>query len=61
MKKSTLSDISNYTGFSVTTISRVLNGKSEQFRISRESQKKIMDAVRKLNYRPNYVAQSLRN
>ena len=61
MKKSTVSDISNYTGFSVTTLSRVLNGKSEQFRISRESQKKIMDAVRKLNYRPNYVAQSLRN
>lgn len=61
MKKSTLSDISSYTGLSVTTISRVLNGKSEQFRISRESQQKIMDAVRKLNYRPNYVAQSLRN
>lgn len=61
MKKSTLSDISKYTGYSVTTISRVLNGKSEQFRISRESQKKIMEAVRELNYRPNYVAQSLRN
>lgn len=61
MRKSTLSDISKYTGFSPTTISRVLNGKSEQFRISSESQKKIMDAVRELNYRPNYVAQSLRN
>lgn len=61
MKKSTLSDISNATGFSVTTISRVLNGKAEQFRISRDSQNKIIEAVRELNYRPNYVAQSLRN
>ncbi len=61
MKKSTLSDISKSTGFSVTTISRVLNGKAEQFRISRESQNKILEAVRVLNYRPNFVAQSLRN
>ena len=45
----------------MTTISRVLNGKAEQFRISRESQNKILEAVRVLNYRPNFVAQSLRN
>lgn len=61
MKKSTLNDISERTGLSVTTISRVLNGKSEEFRISKSSQEIIMKAVRELNYRPNFVAQGLRN
>lgn len=61
MKRSTLSDISVKTGFSITTISRVLNGKSEEYRISRKSQQIIRDAVKELDYRPNVVAQTLRN
>lgn len=60
MKGTTLFDISRLTGLSLTTISRVLNGRAEQFRISQEAQAKIMDAVKKLNYRPNHAAQSLR-
>ena len=60
MKGSTLSDVSKRTGYSLTTISRVLNGRSEQFRISKESQIKIMEAVKEMNYRPNHAAQSLR-
>lgn len=59
-KKATLSDISKCTGVSITTISRVLNGKSEQFRISRETEQKVLEAVRKLKYQPNFIAQSLR-
>ena len=35
MKKSTLADIARITGLSITTISRVINGKSEEFRISK--------------------------
>jgi len=61
MKKNTLHDISVRTGLSVTTISRVLNGKSKSFRISQASQEKVMKAVRELNYRPNFIAQGLRN
>lgn len=61
MKKSTLNDIADYTSLSVTTISRVLNGKSEQFRISTASQEKVLRAVQELNYRPNFIAQGLRN
>lgn len=61
MRKSTLNDIAEHTGLSVTTISRVLNGKSGQFRISSASQEKVLKAVRELNYRPNFIAQGLRN
>ncbi len=60
MKRSTLSDLSAKTGYSVTTISRVLNGKADQFRISEKSQKVIMNAVKELDYRPNIAARSLR-
>lgn len=59
-KKTTLSDLSAYTGLSVTTISRVLNNKSEEYRISKASQEKVREAARKLEFRPNYAAQSLR-
>lgn len=61
MKKSTLADIARLTGLSITTISRVLNGKSEEFRISKSSQEIVLKAVKELNYRPNYAAQSLRS
>lgn len=60
MKRSKLSDISARTGLSVTTVSRVLNGKSKQFRISEKSQHIIHEAVRELHYRPNVVARTLR-
>lgn len=59
-KKATLSDISKVTGVSITTISRVLNGKTEQFRISRETEQNVLEAVKKLKYQPNIIAQSLR-
>ena len=61
MKRCTLSDISVQTGFSVTTISRVLNGKAEEFRISNAARDIINNAVREMGYRPNIIAQNLRN
>lgn len=61
MKKSTLADIARLTGLSITTISRVLNGKSDEFRISKASQEVVMKAVKELDYRPNVAAQSLRS
>ena len=60
MKTATISDISKATGLSITTISRVLNGKGEQTRISRESQELVLKTARELNYSPNRAAQSLR-
>jgi len=57
MRKVTLRDISEVTGFSVNTVSRALNDRSE---ISKETKAKIQDVAKKLGYRPNRLAQGLR-
>ncbi len=59
-KKSNIKDIAKKTGLSITTISRVLNGKAEQYRISGKSKQKVLKAARQLNYMPNQVAVNLR-
>lgn len=61
MKKETLVDVSKKTGYSISTISRVLNGKAEQYRISKSAAKLIVQTVKELNYKPDIIAQSLRN
>ena len=45
--------------FGKTTVSFVLNGKGDQHKISRETQKKILELAKKWNYQPNQVARSL--
>ena len=55
--RTTIKDIANYTGFSVTTISLVLNGKADK--IPKSTKDIIFDAVEKLNYRPNQIAVGL--
>ena len=52
--------IQQMTGFSYSTISRVLNGKAREFRISEKTHQAILKAAEALNYRPNILAQSLR-
>lgn len=52
--------IQELTGFSYSTISRVLNGKAKEFRISETTCQAILDAAEKLGYRPNILARSLR-
>lgn len=55
--RTTIKDIANYTGFSVTTISLVLNGKAHK--IPKSTKEKIQKAVEELNYRPNQLAVGL--
>lgn len=55
--RTTIKDIANYTGFSVTTISLVLNDKAHK--IPKSTKDTILEAVEKLNYRPNQLAVSL--
>lgn len=55
-----LKDIAREANVSVTTVSLVLNGRAEELRIKEETQKKVMDAVKKLSYRPNLAARKLR-
>jgi LacI family transcriptional regulator, galactose operon repressor len=60
-QKVSIVDIAKKAGLSITTVSRVLNGKAEQFRISKKSQQKIRETARKLNYVPNQFAANLKS
>lgn len=56
----TLNDIAEMAGVSVSTVSRVLNKKATEYRISPDTEEVILDAARKLKYRPNQLARGLR-
>jgi len=58
--KVTIKTIAENTNFSLTTVSRVLNGTSEKYRISRSTQEIIMSVAKKLGYIPNMAAKTLR-
>jgi len=60
MEKNTLLTISERTGYSVSTVSRVLSGKAQKYRISRAAVERITQEANQCDYRPNLVAQSLR-
>ncbi len=60
-KKTTIKDIAKKTGLSTTTVSRVLNGKSEKYRIAKKSQLIIESAASELNYVANYFAANLKS
>lgn len=59
-KKSTIVSISERTGFSVSTVSRVLNGKAELARISKSTVEAIQEEAKRCNYRPSLLAKGLR-
>lgn len=54
-----LSKIANELGISKTTVSLVLNSKTEQARISAEVEKTVKDFCKKVNYVPNIHAQRI--
>ena len=60
-RKTNIKDIAKRTKLSITTVSRVLNGKAKQYRISENSQKKIHEAAKVLNYIPNQIAVNLQS
>lgn len=60
LHKSNIVDIAEKSGFSITTVSRVLNGKADKYRISKETQQIIQNAAEELNYVPNEFARNLR-
>ncbi|WP_066039756.1 LacI family DNA-binding transcriptional regulator [Herbiconiux solani] len=55
----TLSDVASMAGVSVSAVSRVLTGAADA-RVSEATRKRIHDAARELNYRPNYAARALK-
>lgn len=59
-QKINILDIANESGFSITTISRVMNGQARKYRISKATENKILSIASELNYRPNEFARNLR-
>ncbi len=59
-KRTSLEDIARAVGVSKATVSFVLNGKGDDFNISKEKQQLIKDKAKELAYVPNFFAKSLR-
>lgn len=60
MRKNTIQSISEQTGYSVSTVSRVLSGKAARSRISQKAIDIIEAEAKRVNYTPNLLAQGLR-
>lgn len=56
-----LKDVAAFVRLSPTTVSVVLNYSPLSDSIPQETKDRIFEAARNLNYRPNYIARSLRN
>ncbi len=56
----TLKSIAQKLGVSVSTVSRVINGKSVHYRISKETEELVLKAAQDLSYSPNQLARGLR-
>lgn len=53
----TIKEVAQLAGVSITTVSHVVN--STRF-VSQDTRQRVMDAMQRLNYRPNSMARSLR-
>jgi DNA-binding LacI/PurR family transcriptional regulator len=60
-KRISLKQIAGITGYSITTISMVLNGISDKFSISKDTRDLILGVAKQHNYQPNLHARSLRS
>ena len=53
----TILDVAKLSGYSKSTVSRVINGNGP---VSKEAEEEIKEAMEKLNYTPNYFARGMR-
>ncbi len=56
----TLRDVANDSGVSVTTVSRILNGRESGIPIRDETRTRVLEAAARLGYTPNLLARGLR-
>ncbi len=53
-------ELADFIGLSITTVSRVLNGKAETYRISSKTKERVLKAAKEHNYIPNKIARGLK-
>src|SRR5580704_7455514 len=56
-----LKELALHLGLSQTTVSRVINNSAQAYRISADTQQRVLAAAAKLNYKANALARSLRS
>ena len=59
-RPTSLKDVAASVNLSITTVSFVLNNSSLAATIPQETKDRVFEAARKLKYRPNFIARSLR-
>lgn len=57
----TIKDVAKMAGVSVSTVSIIINNKANERKISIETQRKVQDVIRQLNYQPSVAAKRLRS
>lgn len=60
MKKVSLADVAKSLGVSKTLVSLVLNNRGDEKGINKDTQQRVRDKVKELNYKPNQFARGLR-
>ena len=60
-KMPTIKDVAALAGVSISTVSFVLNGKSQKMKVSQSTQEKVTKAALALGYKPNANARKLRS
>ncbi len=58
MKKVNIKDVAREAKVSVSTVSRVINGSAP---VSEELKSRVIDAIKRLGYKPSYIARGLRS
>jgi LacI family transcriptional regulator len=58
-EKINIGTLSRLLDVSSSTVSRVLSGKAKKYRISKDTEKRIVEKAGELGFRPNYLAHSL--
>ena len=61
MTSPSIRQIAENVKVSASTVSLIMSGRADEMRISKETQKKVLDEARKLNYQPNVYARRLRS
>ncbi|GAI81744.1 unnamed protein product [marine sediment metagenome] len=59
MARVTIKDVAQKAEVSITTVSRVLNDKVDEY-MRKETKERILQAIKELNFKPDKRAQSLR-